>query len=439
VFRAFRTVDPLCEADGPNPGASWRATAQAGRVRGCLLDVSTDLGMLYDPYAPSSVSGWSDWNAYLKTRTRPFEVEVPAFAELPERPEALVERLSALALEASGDGVKRRKPVDRHARPYDDLPLLVHGRTFFDLRIELATTLFAHPDYRRWALERLRVDAERDLDDLRDRYRRRAPGAGPEAIEAALVASEDGRAIRARAERPAPADLVRILASWLGDLPAHELFVLWETSRIDDLLAGREGGATSADFVARWRALRDVLFVPSYARELTLLMPVHDRRQDRVGLYRVVLPRVAWMLPRLGDHEKHPGWSDLPLDLLPERPMACEALERILDRRPMLAAHLDRGGYRALTLAYESRMPPRKRTPLQAFRQSRVALVLAAGGRTVVLELDLDEASAGGTVELAGLRGRVEGDPVLAALVADLEAAADVDRLAGAAPSRSGR
>ena len=445
--RAFRTVDPACAVGDPRAVRDdpWRASASEERIRGCALDVATDLGSLYDPLAIAGELAnpvrFVAWNGAIETRARPFEVDLPELAALPERPEALCDRLAAQALQGieleSEAGSGRRKASHLQARPYVDLPALVNGRTFFDLRAGLATALFAHPDYRGFALGVLHREAERDLEDLRERYRRRVPGAEASAIETAALESEAGRRILARADRPSPADLTRLLAAWLGDVPAQELLERWESSRLDELLAGRSGAETAGRFAEAWAALRSVLFVPTYAREITLLVPVHDRLQDRIGYYRIVLPRVGWMVSRLQNFERH---ADLPLDLLPEQPLAYRAMEQILEARPELAAHLAHGDYRVRSLVYESRLPPRKRTPRLAFREARATLVIDGREGATTLELDLAQTrTTGAAVEIAGVRASSEGDPILASLTQPLEteyarplAAAAGSRAAGA-------
>jgi hypothetical protein len=432
AYRAFREVDPLCAEGGSH------AALEAAGIRGCVLDVTMDLGELYDPFSPESALGWTVGNEYLETRVRPFEIAVPALAALPRQPEDLAEQLGASALEASRREVERssrRKPFERHARPFHDVTSVVAGRTFFDLREGVARALFALPDYRAWVLDELRAAAERDLDDLRARYRRQAPSASPEVVEAAMKESDEARAIAGRGANPSPADLTRLLGAWLGDLPAHELFRRWEALRLDALVAGSGDAAASAEFVARWAALRDLTFAPSYVRELTLLAPVRDENasEDRVGFYRLVLPRVNWIEPRLKDYEKHPGFADLPLDLLPEEPLAYEALRGMLDREPELARHLAREGYRVASVRYESRMLPRKRTPERAFRVCTASLVLDSGTRRAELALDLSRGheADGSEMRLVAARASASDDAALVELVQRFDDARLSARLRG--------
>ena len=44
--------------------------------------------------------------------------------------------------------------------------------------------------------------------------------------------------------------------------------------------------------------MRQIFFVPSYARVLTLLTPVHDRERDRIGYWRWVRWPEYFQVPR---------------------------------------------------------------------------------------------------------------------------------------------
>ena len=79
-----------------------------------------------------------------------------------------------------------------------------------------------------------------------------------------------------------------------------------------------------------------VLRLPSYTRTLTLLAPVRDTREDRVGFWRIVLPRVGWFRSRTRGYH-HGDLADLPLDLVPDRPLAYWLVTRLLDDDPDLA------------------------------------------------------------------------------------------------------
>jgi hypothetical protein len=128
---------------------------------------------------------------------------------------------------------------------------------------------------------------------------------------------------------------------------------------------------------------------------------------------------VNWIEPRLADYENHPGFADLPLDLLPEEPLAYEALRGMLDREPELAGYLAREGYRVASVRYESRMLPRKRTPERAFRECTASLVLESGRRRAELALDLsrEREADGSEVRLVAVRASSSDDAAFVELV----------------------
>ena len=395
--RAYYSADPACATSDEPPGglsnidveSLWRADVQVDAIRGCALDVTMDVGPLFDLHAMTLPDPWFKLNAFLRTKTRPIEVLVPDLAALPESPVEVARRLAdrvAGVADAEIERDSRKTPYDRHARPYHDIPTVVHGRTFFDLR---------------------------------ERYRRRAPTASDEAIELALEQSEEGRAIRDRASNPSPLDLTRHLSAWLGDVPVIDLFERWEAERIEALLAGTTTAPDWTDFAERWEALRKLLFVSSYTRELTLLTPAHDRRGDRIGYYRVILPRPAWYHNRIRNYRNHPGWTDLPFDLVPEQPLAYRSIAWLASEFPDLTDRLQSGGYRVRAVDYDSFAKPRKQSPLKALHRARVVVDFTTdhGRLRVEFDLERDDGESSET-KLIDMRMAVEGDPVMETLAA---------------------
>jgi len=432
VNRAHHRADPECATLDPLPrgapevelGELWRAEMQGDRIRGCVLDVTLDAGTLYDPYSFSLPQDWNSINAFMKIKSRRLEVRVPPIGELPRRPEELLDGLADLALSVRDEEIERdprNRPYQQHARPYHDFPSLCHGRTFFDLRPGLASALFVRPDYRAWVLVKLREEAERDLVELERRLRRRVPDSTQTATQLAAMHSEEGRRILRRAATPSARDLSRFLAAWLGDISAHELFVRWETAVVQSSLAG--GQVDSESLFERWRALRRLFFASSYARTLTLLSPVHDPDSDRIGYYRVVLPRPAWYLPRVKGYKRHDAWADMPNDLVPNLPLAHWSLERILTRRPELAAYLLERRFQVDSLDYELLSYPGKQVPHAVFRKTRIVLVLRPSDpeseSRLTIEADttlLGKREKRKTPVLDAVRLTAEGDPALIAL-----------------------
>ena len=154
---------------------------------------------------------------------------------------------------------------------------------------------------------------------MRQRLRTYAPEATDAAIEAAIEASPDTRAVRERAAAPTLDQLQPWLSAWLGDMSVHELFVRWERDHADRLLAS-DPDEEPATFEAAWHRMHGLLYAPSYARVLLLLRPVHDPERDRIGFWRLVLPRTTWMGERLKDWKRDEELADLPMDLVPDAP-----------------------------------------------------------------------------------------------------------------------
>jgi len=345
------SIDPACAVEGGDEAAMFRLEAGPRSMRACALDITMDTGLLYDFYSSARTRG----NGWLEQRLRPLAVEVPPLEQLPHRPVELMDRLAVLALEAAERPIESgawQVPVERHARPFHDWPTLCGGQVFFHTRARLAHGLFAYPQYQRWVLVELRAEARRELDALKERFRRYAPDHGDEELERVVLLSEEGRSILARAAEPSEVDLQRYLAAWLGDISAHDLFVEWERRRIDRELADGDADSLSA-FRREWTALRNMFFVPSYARVLTVLIPVHDLERDRIGYWRVVLPRPGWLGNRVMGWKNRIEYSDIPLDLVPDRPLALDALRDLCDRDAELCPHLRRSGYRVESVEYE--------------------------------------------------------------------------------------
>ncbi|HKQ60051.1 MAG TPA: VWA domain-containing protein, partial [Candidatus Polarisedimenticolaceae bacterium] len=365
---AHHKVDAACGAE-----RGWFLEAEPERLHGCMLDLTTEQGALYDPYGwAARVAG----NGWITLRTRPFSIPLAARAALPVRPELLLEPLAAHALAVANERPEtdpRKRPPEEHARPYHDYPGLCHGQTLFDLRPALARALYRREDYRRWVDAKVRQEAERTLEALKRRYRRDAPDSlSDEQLDTIVRGSDEGRALVARGSAPTAADLERCLAAWLGDVPAFELFRRWELEHIHRLLDS-PADEDSERFLAGWRELRRVFYVPSYARILTLLSPVYDPAQDRVGYWRAVLPRPGWFLPRVQGWTKDPELRDLPLDLIPDLPFGYLALRQALHEQPGL--QLDR---RRVELDYQLLGKAHRQDPVRAFRDAQVTLRFAA-------------------------------------------------------------
>jgi Mg-chelatase subunit ChlD len=371
-----RDLDPACAELNENGIPLWSVNVEPNLIRACALDITIEEGPLYHFYSPARAR----FNGWLEQNTRPLEIDIVDFATLPRGPEDLMDSLADHALSVAGLPVRTgdwQIPVARHARPYHDWPGLCNGKFFFHARARLAHGLFAHEQYREWVLSKLDDEARQGLDALKERFRKYAPQLGEEELEEIARLSEQGQEILARAATPAEVDLQHYLAAWLGDISASELFERWEGDRIERLVA-TDRADTIDPFQERWTELRKIFFVPSYARVLTLLSPVHDPDQDRIGYWRVVLPRPSWFNQRVKGWKTRLDYSDLPMDLVPDSPLGLRTMRDLVRRRPELHAHLSQAGYRVESVGYELLGKAWKRSPERGFRNVRVSLALTA-------------------------------------------------------------
>jgi len=399
----------------------WNVAVEPGRIRACALDVTIEEGPLYDFYS----SRRSRFNSWLEQSTRSLTIDVVAPDRLPRAPEELMDVLADHAVSLLGMPVRTgalQVPVERHARPYHDWPMFCNGKVFFHIRARLAHGLFAHEPYREWVLSKLAREAQQEIDALKERLREHAPQLDETRLEEIARLSERGQAILNRASSPAEVDVQHYLAAWLGDISAAELFEGWERRRVDDLIAS-DGVAPIDTFLERWTALRGMFFVPSYARVLTLLAPVHDPERDLIGYWRVVLPRPSWLGQRVKGWKNRVDYSDLPLDLIPDEPLALRTLSGMFEGDSRLHPHLARRGYRVESIEYELLGKAWTRGPERAFRDARVRLALAAqegdeAARAVLtVAADYESDSDGIPPTLRDLHFDVTGDAELAAMI----------------------
>jgi hypothetical protein len=411
------------EEGGPGNGVLWYVQALPGRIDGCLLDIVQEPGSLYSKYSTTSVEPSHD----IVLKTRSFEMDVPPIDELPRRPVELFDRLARFAVSVSEEDLwrdPRRKNETVNARPYYDHPGILHGRSLLEVQTDLAVALFQQPEYRDWALAKLRDDASREIEEFLERLRRSAPELSQEQLEAVVRASPDTREILLRVARPAPIDIADKLGTWLGDVPAHDIFRRWEAERITRML--QEGGpeADIDSTMREWRELRKIFFAPSYSRILGLAAPGYDPELDRIGFWRVVLPRPGWFLERVKAWKSSDYWEPPPLDLIPEIPIGLWALQQVLASHPDVAAHLKEGSYTARPVTYALLGKPRTQQPWRAFRRSAVEIVLDrndAGddGTGMLLRAEVSLGKQLDDPEVTGVEIQARNDPALAELLAE--------------------
>jgi Mg-chelatase subunit ChlD len=344
VLAAAAEPERARSACGPE-GSGLRI--EADRIGGCYIDLTMERGVLYDPFSDERLG----FNTWIDLTGKVLDIPFPKPADLPARLEDVLDRVAEEALVAQATPAApdpRKRPVERHAARFHEILSLGSGTSLFELRSRLAHGVYLIPGYREWV--------------------------------AAALRRETGRS----GGSPSEADLTRLLSAWLGDVPASELFARWEERSIERLLRSDPDALASDRFLERWYALRKVLWVPSYARILTLLSPVRDDASGRIGYYRIVLPRPAWLLPRLQDWHPPSDWADLPTDLVPDAPLGYVLVRRLLEERPQIATIL--AGDLASRVEYEPLGKPVTLDPDHAFSHCRVRVV--AGTLRFTAEVD---------------------------------------------------
>ena len=86
------------------------------------------------------------------------------------------------------------------------------------------------------------------------------------------------------------------------------------------------------------------------------------------------------MQTRMKGYRRDLDLSDLPLDLVPEVPMALWLFTEIERSSPELIVGWREQGYRVTSIAYDLTSKPAKHDPVRAFRETRLRLSLEAGG-----------------------------------------------------------
>lgn len=346
--------DPACAADPEAAPWDWPLRSEGNRLAGCVLDAVDAIG----PIVRGEGTKQHRDTAGARFAARDVRVVAPPFADLPSD---LLDAIPALLPPAS-------------AAPGSRSPTIVEGGALLAQRARVAASLFAsRPDYRDFALARLARLAEDDLRAIERDVRRAFPGLDDGQVAEIARASRSGRRSIEAARTPTDADLARVLAAWLGDVPAAELFRAWELRLVDAHLAGETDPAARA----RWTALRAQLGQPEHARVVAPLVLLRDARRDLVGFRRIVLPRPAGYAERAANSDAARARAD---DRIPDRPFALDVLEAAA-RRQEVRERLAGATYRATRIDYTPLDPPWKHPLESPFRHARVAVTLEAPAR----------------------------------------------------------
>ena len=348
------------------PPDDWRLELVGRRARGCLPGMVLEFGNLWSPR-----QGRVWHNEKPRIETVAVEVSLPPTERLPTRPWALLPELA-----------DRLGSTDATGHDWRAVPQFVHGGSLLEMREALAATALALPDYRRLAEAQLQQRAEQRLEELARRLALAVPAATPEQIDLAVRASARGQAVLA-ATQPTPSASVDDVAAWLGDVPAVELFRGWEMEAMRRALERPEdwvAGVGWEAFIRSWQRIQPYFAAPVSARTLGLLLPARDLGSDRVGYWRVVLPRPAWIHERM-------VWGAAAIlrhsnDLVPPNPYGVWMLGALEARGLSPAALLD--GFRLVGMHYRLAGFQRVADPRQAYQRFELVMrfePMAASGQ----------------------------------------------------------
>lgn len=253
-------------------------------LRGMLNDVVRDRGVL------SGRSGLKVFSERVRAE-RNVTASLPPLGQVAWRgavPEyALFFALAQLTPEAGRLGLPQIEP---RISNWTDASFLISSHAFFDQRSALGVALAEQPDYRAWATDHLRVRRLAELDDLQREH--------PNGTDlAALNAIRDY--ISRPDWKPRPDELAPYLSEWLGDVPALQLHRAAEPWLIQQLRLGAGQALPPAAIERSEQVWRDIGFIFGEHRAVRvfgLLVPGYDPREDRIGFYRIVLPRPTTLI-----------------------------------------------------------------------------------------------------------------------------------------------
>jgi VWFA-related protein len=299
---------PLSRRDTPS---LFVLDPPAGVIPARAPDILLDRGVLYRdrPYRKAGQFRAS-FDRDPEIEMRDFAVEVPAFGEVRRdlhTPEDVMLRMLEREYCA---------PVGTNGRSL----LLVHGKTFLEMRRLIGLALFEnYPEYREWATNRLVEEAKPDVERVLA------------ALEAErTLTPEQEHGIRAsmieRAENPGSETPQRFLAEWLGDVSARDLALALETRLSNTILGGGGGHRELAVRIADvgWDPMLEWFPPATEVRILSPLVPAYDPERDAIGFYRVILPR--------------PNFDGPPEDPVPERPLALRTVRWLLENDDVATA-----------------------------------------------------------------------------------------------------
>ncbi|PYT08263.1 MAG: hypothetical protein DMF49_05755 [Acidobacteria bacterium] len=401
--------DPSCAS-----GSFLRA--ESGGITGCALDILREWGPRFfgriGPVGPAPLFG-----------LRRFFVALGPLATLPRTPAQIFMRWMI-------EGVHPTAAVNE--RPYETSPFLLNGQTFLEMRGQLARVLFDHyPEYRLLLQDNLRRRAREEQEAWELEVRRGVPEL-PDA-DLARLRSLRQEELFGRLSVPTETDLQENLGEWLGDIEARTLALQIEKEAANLFLTAPPGEGSSAlenidRIEASWGDLAFWFATSERARIVTPLVPVFDGSRDRVGFWRVVIPRPAPIATGLAVPALPPR-EILPEDRLPARPAGLRLIRRLLESDDVRLRLSDR--FRVASLCEEPLSGAELRNMLGKGRLKEV------GRRGFTLSIQLESREKKGTagnrplIEIeAFLTAAPDGEPVILAAKASGVGGAEAETLA---------
>jgi hypothetical protein len=386
----------------------------AGGVEGYVLDMVEAPGPVVHRRTP--VAATSSTGRFVARKVK------VAASEIGRLPESFVDAFDQLIPGEDDD-------------PNAPSPLQMEGAAFLTQRARIAASLFAfRPDYRDFALARLARDTEDDLRAIERDFSRAFPDLPAGKIAEIARASRAGQRAIEASRTPTDADLARVLAVWLRDVRARDLFLDWEKKLCDARIVGGPEGTA----FARWTALRARLGYPWPTRIVAPLVLLHDPVTDRLGFVRIALPRPEGPVAR---GALSPGTDLRSDDRVAPTPLGLWLLDRVASGSEIGKVVASRG-YRTRSITYAPVIPPTVGRAGRPAHRERVTVLLAppeSPSTLLTLDADIDTPDDGAPI-LVRLDPTVAGDPELAALVEPLQVAPRPDGLTPpATPQRSSR
>jgi hypothetical protein len=355
--------DPGCATEDPGDVWTWPLSSTPRVLSGCMLDLVRAPGPIVRILGINR--GFDLQGAALASRK--VRILAPDLAALPT---SAAEAIATLGLDRS---------------------VLMEGGALLTQRARIATSLFAaRHDYHAFARQRLKRAADDEIAEIARDIARAFPDMPGEKVKAVARASRAGRRALEAAETPTDADLVRVLAAWIRDVPAADLLREIEGRLIDRRIVE---GADPA-LAARWAELYDHFRIPSSTRIEAPLVLIRDPERDVVGFVRVVFPRPERFRPF--------GWLPRNVDVstdgrLPLAPFALTLVDSVAER-PGVGEILAGHEYRCAAIDIRPTRPVDPDDPMRPYAIARVAVELIAKEARVNLEAVMSIAVDGSVV-----------------------------------------